>query len=109
LKVEKLKVQNQKVLFQLLTFNFSTFNLLYVAPSALRIWYLPVFYKYDTPLGLKSLKLMRMGHAAACLYKSKPQLLPEISIEAWATMFGVLISACRKICLRSPFSLTFKD
>ena len=34
---------------------------LYVAPSELWIYYLPVFYKYDTPLGLKSLKLVRMG------------------------------------------------
>jgi len=33
----------------------------YVAPSELWICYLPVFYKYDTPLGLKSLKLMRIG------------------------------------------------
>jgi hypothetical protein len=33
----------------------------YVAPSELSICYLPVFYKYITPSGLKSLKLIRMG------------------------------------------------
>jgi hypothetical protein len=29
---------------------------------------LPFFYKYDTPVGLKSLKLIHMRHVATCLY-----------------------------------------